>query len=135
MIRHAGILGGNYPAGARMVMVHPADIADKAAEKLQESFSGKNIMYVASEELTLAEVTGVLGKAIGKPDLPWVEFSDEQAADGMRQAGLPDDLARNYAEMGNAVKTGILFEDYDRNKPALSGRKFDAFALEFASGF
>jgi uncharacterized protein YbjT (DUF2867 family) len=135
MIKHAGILGANYPASARMVMVHPADIADKAAEQLQKGFNGKSVLYIASDELTLAAVTGLLGEAIGKPDLPWVEFSDEQTTDGMRQAGLPDDLARNYAEMGNAVKSGILFEDYDRNKPVISGRKFNAFATEFATRF
>lgn len=135
MIKQAGILGANYPASARMVMVHPSDIADKAAEQLQKSFNGKSVLYVASDDLTLAAATGLLGEAIGKPDLPWVEFSDEQTADGMRQAGLPDDLARNYAEMGNAVKSGILFEDYDRNKPVTSGRKFNAFATEFAARF
>jgi uncharacterized protein YbjT (DUF2867 family) len=135
MIKHAGILGSNYPASARMVMVHPADIADKAAEQLQKGINGKSALYVASDDLTLTAVTGLLGDAIGKPELPWVEFSDEQTTEGMLQAGFPDDLARNYAEMGNAVKSGILFEDYDRNKPATSGRKFKDFVQEFAARF
>lgn len=135
MIKHAGILGGNYPAEGRMVMVHPADIADVAAETIQQNFNGKKVQYVASDDISLAEATKLLGNAIGKPELPWVEFSDEQALDGMLQAGVPDDLARNFVEMGNAIKSGILFEDYDRNKPVISGRKFASFADEFASKF
>jgi uncharacterized protein YbjT (DUF2867 family) len=135
MIKHAGILGANYPANARMIMVHPTDIADKASEKLQENFSGKSVLYVTSDEMNLAEATKLLGNAIGKPELPWVEFSDEQSLEGMLQAGMPDHMARNFVEMGTAVKSGILFEDYDRNRPTISPRKFNAFAQEFASRF
>jgi uncharacterized protein YbjT (DUF2867 family) len=135
MIKHAGILGGNYPAEGRMVMVHPADIADVVAETIQQNFSGKKIQYIASDDISLAETTKLLGNAIGKPELPWIEFSDDQALEGMLQAGVPDDLARNFVEMGNAIKSGILFEDYDRNKPVMSGRKFADFAEEFADRF
>lgn len=135
MIKHAGILGANYPASTRMVMVHPSDIAAAAAEKLQQTFNGKTVQYVASDDLNLSEATKILGNAIGKPELPWVEFSDEQALEGMLQAGLSEELAQNYVEMGNAVKSGILFEDYDKNRPELSGRKLTDFAKEFASRF
>lgn len=135
MIRHAGILGANYPAAARMVMVHPADIADVAAGFMQQPFSGKTVRYIASDVLSLAEVTAILGNAIGKPELPWVAFSDQEAFDGMVQAGLSEELAGKYVEMGTAVNSGILFEDYEQHKPELSPRKFKDFALEFAGNF
>lgn len=135
MIRHAGILGSNYPADAKLVMVHPTDIADVAATLIQQPISGKTVRYIASDEISAGEVTQLLGNAIGKPELPWVEFSDEQSYDGMVQAGLSEELSRNYTEMGNAVKSGILFEDYKINKPELSKRKFKDFAGEFASAY
>ena len=135
MIKQAGIMGGNYPATASVIMVHPTDIADTAAAKLQQPFSGKSVQYIASDELTMAEATAILGAAIGKPELPWVEFSDEQTYEGMVQAGLSEELARNYVEMGNATKAGILWEDYNRNRPQLSSRKFSDFAKDFARQF
>ncbi len=135
MIKQAGILGANYPASTAIVMVHPADIADTAATIMQQPITGKSVRYVASEELTAEAATRLLGAAIGKPELPWVAFSDEQALEGMLQAGLSEELARNYVEMGQAVKNGILWENYQQHKPELSPRKFADFAKEFALSF
>lgn len=135
MIKEAGILGTNYPASAPLVMVHPGDIADTAAYWLQQSFSGRSVTYIASDEMTAGEVTAILGEAIGKPDLPWVAFTDKQAYEGMLQSGLSEELARNYTEMGTATRSGILWEDYLKNKPELSPRKFRDFARDFARAF
>ncbi|WP_394772158.1 NAD(P)H-binding protein, partial [Mucilaginibacter sp.] len=127
MIKHGGILGGNYPADTRLVLVHPKDIADAAFEEITTPFTGKSIRYVASDEKTAAQVTAIIGAAIGKPELPWIEFTDEQSIGGMQQAGLSEDVAKNLTEMGNATKAGILFADYDKYKPAFSKRKFEEF--------
>jgi len=128
MIKHGGILGSNYPAGARLVLVHPKDIADAAFEEITTPFTGKSIRYIASDEKTAAEVTAIIGTAIGKPELPWVEFTDEQSIGGMQQGGLSEDVARNLTEMGNAVKSGIIYEDYDKHIPVFGKRKFEDFA-------
>jgi uncharacterized protein YbjT (DUF2867 family) len=135
MIRHAGILGANYPAEATLVMVHPADIAEVAATLLQASFSGKSIRYVASDEMRSGEIAALLGAAIGKPELPWVAFSDQQSFEGMVGAGLSEELAGKYVEMGTAVRSGILWEDYRQSSTVLSSSKFKDFAQEFAAHF
>jgi uncharacterized protein YbjT (DUF2867 family) len=130
MIKHGGIIGGNYPADTRLVLVHPKDIADAAFEEITSPFTGNTIRYIASDETTAAEVTTIIGAAIGKPELPWVEFTDEQSIGGMQQAGLSEDVAKNLTEMGNAINSGIIWEDYDKHKPALSKRKFEDFVNE-----
>lgn len=135
MIRHAGIIGGNYGEATELVMVHPKDIALAIAEEIQHSFTGKSIRYVTSDVRTPAAVAKILGTAIGKPDLKWVEFTDEQAYDGMIQAGLPAELARNYVEMGNAINSGVLWEDFKLNQPEFSAIKLEDFAKEFAAAF
>ena len=74
------------------------------------------------------------GAAVGKPELPWVKFSNEEALSGMLQMGLPEEMAKNYAEMGNAIHTGIMLEDYWKNHPAIAGKtKLEDFAKTFAS--
>jgi uncharacterized protein YbjT (DUF2867 family) len=136
MIKHLGFIGSNYPADTRMVLVHPNDIAEVAAQELQEDFTGTSVRYISSDDRTAGEVATALGKAIGQPDLKWVEFTDEQALQGMQQAGLPTEIANNYVEMGTALRNGILWTDYDLNKPAAFGKtKLEDFSKAFAEKF
>ena len=64
-IRKMGIMGNNYGEGSRLVMVHPRDIAQAAAEELQGSFSGKSSRYIVSEECEVSQIVKELGNAIG----------------------------------------------------------------------
>lgn len=135
MVKHMGIIGANYGEAATLVLVHPDDIAEVAAEELQNlSFKGKSIRYVVSDEKTTNEVAATLGNAIGKPELPWVNFKDEDSIGGMLQAGLPEDVAKNYAEMGAAMRSGEMASDYLKKKPSEFGKtKLEAFAPVFAA--
>lgn len=135
MIKHADIIGSNFGADTNMVLVHPNDIAIAAAEELQSDFTGKSVRYIASDEKTAGEVAKVLGAAIGKPELPWIEFTDADNIAGAVGAGLPEEIAVNYTEMGTSVRSGKMFEDYYKNRPALSKTKLEDFATEFAGAF
>jgi len=65
-----------------------------------------------------------------------VEFTDEDALQGMLQAGLPEPMAKSYVEMGDAIRSRKLFVDYFNHKPSLLGTiKLDDFAQEFAKAF
>lgn len=131
MIKHAGILGANYPAHAILKMVHPEDIAEAAFLAITRPFDKTSVQYVVSSEHTLGEATAALGAAIGKPGLPWVEFTDAQNYEGMVQAGMPEEIARVYTEMGSAVRSGILWDDYNINGSVTGKVKLEDFAKEF----
>lgn len=136
MVKHMNIIGSNFGGEEyTMVLVDPKDIADVAYEELSAlSFSGHSVRYIASDERSTADIAKILGAAIGKPDLPWVTFTNEQAYQGMLQAGLPDEVAKNYAEMGNALQNGSMMEDYWKNHPAkLGNTKLEDFAKTFAA--
>ncbi len=136
MIKGMGIIGGNYGDNATLVLAHPTDIAAAAAEELQNTAAtGHNIRYIASDERTTADIAKVLGTAIGKPELPWVNFKDEDTYNGMLQAGLSPEVAKNYTEMGTAVATGHMAVEYNKNKPAYSATKLEDFAREFAAAY
>lgn len=136
MVKHAGILGSNYSAATPVVLVHPLDIAAAAAEEFENGFSGQSIRYVASDESTAGEVAKVLGAAVGKPELPWVEFSDADALQGMIAAGLPEPMAKSYVEMGDAARSQKLYGHYFDNRPASFGKiKLADFAEEFAKAY
>jgi len=135
MIKHANILGANF-GETHFPMVHPADIADAAAEELLNlSFTGHSVRYIVGDEKSGADIASALGQAINKPGLPWVVFSDGQSVEGAIQAGLNEEVAKNYTEMGSAIRSGEMFAEYRQNKPSFSKIKLEDFAKEFAQVF
>jgi uncharacterized protein YbjT (DUF2867 family) len=138
MVRHMHILGGNYgEADAKMVLADTKDIAAVATEALLSlSFKGHTVRYIASDIRTTGEVASVIGKAIGEPGLPWVFFADDQLLGALTGAGLPEEIAKNYVEMGAAIRSGKMQEDYFAHPPAAQGKyKLEAFAEEFAGAY
>ena len=134
LVKQAGIIGGNFgKPGTTFVIVHPNDIAAAVAEELLGlTFTGHSVRYVASDEIAPQTIASTLGEAIGKPGLPWIVFTDDQSYQGMVGAGLSEEVSRNYVEMGGALRSGAMTEDYFKHKPTLGKVKITDFAKEFA---
>lgn len=136
LIKNAGIIGGNFPENTEIPVVHPTDIAKAAAEELVKNETGKNIRYIVSDSRKASDFAKVLGTSIEKPELPWVVFSDEDSLNGMLQAGLPQDMAELYVEMGLGMKTGTVQRDFiEHGSPVTGSVKLEDFAKEFADQF
>lgn len=135
LIKNAGIIGANYSAEVTVPVVHPRDIAKAAAEELVKA-SSDQVRYVVSDNRKAEDFAKVFGTAIGNPDLPWVEFTDEQTFEGMFQAGLPEEMAKLYEEMGRGIRKGIVQEDFIKYGSPINGEtKLEDFAKEFAAQF
>ncbi|PJJ10044.1 uncharacterized protein YbjT (DUF2867 family) [Flavobacterium sp. 1] len=136
MIKHQGIIIANYGADTIIPWVSPLDIASAIAEEITTPLDGRKIRYVASEELTGDETARILGNAIGKPDLKWVLASNEETLAGLTNIGMQPKIAEGLVEMYAGLYSGLLSEDYCRNKPAIMGKvKLTHYAKEFASVF
>lgn len=136
LAKNAGIIGSNFGGNElKMVLTHTDDIANVAFEELSQlRFTGSSVRYIASDEKTTPEIAAAIGNAIGQPALPWITFSDADSLNGMVQAGLPQEIAKNYVEMGNAISSGIMFEDYWKHHPEkLEQVKLQDFAKTFAA--
>lgn len=136
LIRHAGIMGGNFAIdNNKFAMVDPQDISAVALEALTSlKFTGHSVRYIVSDEVSTDAIAKTIGRAIGKPDLAWVKFEDDQALQGMLQAGLSQEVAENYTEMGVALHTGKMTEDYWKHRTGDLGKvKLDDFAKVFAA--
>ncbi|TAE31775.1 MAG: NAD-dependent dehydratase [Cytophagales bacterium] len=137
MVKGMGMMGSNF-GDDKLVLVHTDDIAQVALQNLLNlDFTGTQIQYIASDERTGAEIAKVLGEAVGKPETPWVVFSDEQSKQGMLGAGLNDEMANGYTTMGVALREGTMQADYFENRPVTLGKtKLEDFAKnEFAPAF
>lgn len=136
VIKGAGIIGSNLPATTLLPLVHPHDIAAAAATALQETATGNDIRYIVSDFRPAADIAKVLGAAIGKPELPWVEFTDEQALQGMTGAGVPAEIAQLYTDMGAGLREGKIQAHFEKSGAAVNGRiKLEDFAKEYALAF
>lgn len=128
-----GVIAANYGAEDKLPWVSPLDIATAVAEELTAPFTGRNVRYVASEELTCNEIAGILGQAIGKPYLKWALMSDKQMQSGLEMFKVPKNRAAGIVEMNAAMHSGLVDEDYYRHRPVLGKVKMADFAPEFAA--
>jgi uncharacterized protein YbjT (DUF2867 family) len=135
MIKTSGFIGTNYGGDDKVVWVSPKDIAAAAAEELVLKPQENTIRYIASDERTCNEVAKVLGEAIGKPDLQWLAFSDEQVKETMEKSGVSPTMATLLVELNAAIRTGLMRQDYDLHPPVMGKVKLEDFALEFATAF
>lgn len=137
LIKAANIMGANYMNNDdKLVLVHTSDIAEVlTTELLSLSFTGHSIRYIASDERTTSEIAETLSHVIDKPGIQWITFTDEQSLNGMLQAGLPETIAKGYTEMGLALRSGKVQEDYWQHRPVLGKVKLEDFAKEFAEVF
>lgn len=138
LIKNAGIMGSNFgQPDEQFVLTHPSDIATVAAQHLLAlDFVGHSHEYISSDVRTFTEIAQVIGFAIGKPQLAWVKFSDEDALNGMLGAGLQQTIADGYLEMGQGIASGIVQEDYFASGAKPQGKvKLADFAKELAGGF
>jgi uncharacterized protein YbjT (DUF2867 family) len=136
MVKNMNIIGGNFGGtNFKMVLADTNDVAEAAFEELSNlNFQGHTVRYIASDERSTSDIARTIGVAIGIPELPWITFSDEQAFGGMTQMGIPENAAKNFTEMGHAMQSGIMFEDYWKHHPDKLGKtKLEDFAQTFAA--
>lgn len=135
MIKNMGINGTPMKGDVVTPMIATKDIAAEAAERLLRlDFKGKSVKdLLGPRELTMTEATAILGREIGKPSLPYVQFPYEDAEKAMIGMGLSPDVARGYIEMYRAFNDGIMKPTEQRSAKNTTPTSFEAFAEEFAA--
>ncbi len=137
LLKHAGIFGANYGGDEKLILVDTNDIAAAAIKALLAlDFKGKSVEYISTAEVHTNEIAKVLGEAVGKPNTPWVVFTDEQNLEGAIGAGLVKTIAEGYTEMGKSLREGKMQEDYWKSKAVPTGNlTLEAFAKQFAAAY
>jgi uncharacterized protein YbjT (DUF2867 family) len=134
-IKTRGFIASNYGGGDKKPWVSPIDIAAAVAEEITGRLEGRNVRYVASDDLTCKETAGILGAAIGQPDLQWLVIPGEQVLNGMVAAGMNPRIAAGLVEMNAVTHSGKLYEDYYLNEPVLGKVKMQDYAADFARAY
>jgi len=136
MIKGMGIIGGSLKPDVKIAQIATRDIADHAVKRmLKADYHGQVVQeLLGPRDISMQEVTAVLGKAIGKPELPYVQFPEEDAVQGMIGAGLSRSMAESYVEMNRAFNEGIHGK-VPRNSQNTTPTSIEEFAAIFARAY
>lgn len=132
MIKNAGFNGGFVLAATTIPMIATRDIAVVAAEYLAEPvFEGMTVReLLGPKDHTFAEATWILGTAIGKPDLAYVDLSKEDYKNGLLDAGFSESAADTYIEMEKAFNDGLVKRTSERNAENTTPTTLEEFARD-----
>jgi hypothetical protein len=99
-------------------------------------FSGKSVRELLGErDLSMTEVTRIIGKAIGKEDLSYVQFPYEEAEQAMLSLGLSPDAARALNEMYRSINDGVMRPVEERSARNTTATSFEEFTGQFATAY
>lgn len=112
----------------RVPFIDARDIAAVAARVLREpqSHAGKAYTLTGPQALTNAEALAVIAEQIGRP-VQLVAISEEQAVEGMRQAGMPEPMVQTMSSLNRIIAAGWVAEVTD-DVQRLLGRPATAWA-------
>jgi uncharacterized protein YbjT (DUF2867 family) len=110
MIQGMGIFGHALRPDLKLPMIATRDVGDYGARRLLNlDFSGKQTRELLGErDLSMTEITAVIARGIGKPDLRYEQFSYDQMQRVLEQTGMEPKKAAVYVEMFRAMNAGVL---------------------------
>jgi hypothetical protein len=97
---------------------------------LDKNRNGHGIVDVFSDRISFSEMARVIGVAIGKPDLKYMRFPDNDAVAGMTAMGLSGDLARSFVDLSHAVNGGLITTTMGNPEKPIGATRFAQFVHE-----
>ncbi len=130
MVKQMGILGSAIRADLPMQMIATRDIGEVAARRLLAlDFTGQGVLELMGPgDATMAQVARAIGKAIGKPDLGYVQFPYDEARKGMVGMGLKPEMADLYVEMSRGFNEGTVKATQPRSPATTTPTTIEQFA-------
>jgi uncharacterized protein YbjT (DUF2867 family) len=131
LVKFRGINGTAADGDHAIPMVSTRDVATVAATYLSNlDFTGKSVHAIMGpRDYTYREFTSIIGKAIGNPELPYVQIPAEQARQVFLGNGFSEDFADNLLGMALAINSGMM-NYQERNDLTTTPTTAEAFVQE-----
>jgi uncharacterized protein YbjT (DUF2867 family) len=113
-------------------MIATRDIGNAAAQALLTlDFNGKQTRELLGErDLSYAEAATIIGTAIGKPDLKYVQLPQEQVRGAFLQMGMSANVADLILEMSTALNSGYVKPLEERSAENTTPTSYESFVAE-----
>jgi uncharacterized protein YbjT (DUF2867 family) len=131
-IRAMGKTAGPLRGDLKLPMIATRDIGNAAAEWLLAlDFAGKQTRELLGQrDLSMDEATSMIGAAIEKPDLKYVQLPGEQMQAIFVQMGLSANIAGLIVEMAGALNSGHMCALEQRSSRNTTSTSFETFVAE-----
>ena len=132
MIQMMGLFGGALKPDLKIPMIATKDIGAYAAERLLKlDFNEKQTQELLGErDLSMNEVTSIIGRSLNKPDLRYAQFPYDQVQQVLVQMGTPAKTAGSLIEMLQGINDGIVVGTEPRSAANTTRTSFEVFAKE-----
>ena len=131
-LRSMGFLPGGSPGDVPQPWIATKDIGVYAAGRLSaRDFSGSSVQEISGpRDYTWKEVAGVIGNAIGKPGLAYMQVPFMMLEPALVQMGLPKNSAALIVEMWKAMNAGLLAPEQPRTPANTTETTLETFVAE-----
>lgn len=138
IIKAMGVAAGPLRAEVEQPMIATRDIGAFASERLARlDFSGSQTQELLGErDISMAEAAGIIGRAIGRPQLSYVRLPNDQVIAAFIQMGVSKSTAELMIEMTDALNVGHMAALEKRTAENSTPTSFETFVKEeFAPRF
>jgi uncharacterized protein YbjT (DUF2867 family) len=138
IIKSMGVAAGPLRAELELPMIATRDIGAFAAERLARlDFGGVQTQELLGErDISMAEAAGIIGRAIGRPQLSYVRLSNDQVVAAFMQMGMSESTAKLMIEMTDALNAGHMAALEKRTARNSTPTSYETFVKEvFAPAF
>ncbi len=130
-IRQMGAIATPLRADLKLSMIATRDIGAAAAQALLHPSSGKQTRELLGQrDLNYNEVAAIIGKAIGKPDLKYMQAPNDQAQAILVQMGMSEQFARLLLEMIGTLNSGHMRALEPRTAQNTTPTSFETFVAD-----
>jgi len=132
VIQHMGATAGPLNAELKVPMIATSDIGTFAADELLRlEFRGHQTQELLGQrDLTMMEVSAVIGQAIGKPELQYRQITYDQFRSFLMQMGASQSTADMMVEMAEAQNSGRARALEPRSQRNTTSTSYEQFVAE-----
>jgi uncharacterized protein YbjT (DUF2867 family) len=130
VIRTIGTDGGLLRPDVALPMIATSDIAAAASELLdRRDFTGSSVVdLLGPRDYTMQEAAHILGEAVGKPDLGYVQFPVDAVRSALAGQGISESVSDSWIEMYGAANDGKLRSTATRSAENTTATTLERFA-------
>ncbi len=131
-LRSTGTLPGGLRGEVAIPWIATKDIGQYAATRLAgRDFSGSSIQELHGQrDISMNEAASIVGTAIGKPDLPYVQVPSVSLGASLVQMGLPKKTAELLVEMWDGANAGLIVPQEVRSARNTTPTTLESFVTE-----
>jgi uncharacterized protein YbjT (DUF2867 family) len=131
-LRATGTLPGGMRGDVGIPWIATRDIGSYAAGRLAaRDFSGNSIQELHGQrDLSMNEAAAIVGKAIGRNDVKYVQLPKPALAGALLEMGLPGRTAKLILEMWDGANAGLIAPQEARSAKSSTPTSLETFVSE-----